>query len=42
MKKIPKPELKNATRLSPMEMNRIHFGGTHSPVATGATTSKSQ
>ncbi len=30
MKKIPKPNLKTSTRLTPMEMNRIHFGGTHS------------
>ncbi len=27
MKKIPKPDLNTATRLTPIEMNRIHFGG---------------
>ncbi len=34
MKKIPHPELKEATRLSAADMNRIHFGGTHSTLDT--------
>lgn len=32
MKKIPEPDLKNAQVLTPAEMNRIHFGGNHSPL----------
>lgn len=34
MKNIPHPDLKEATRLSAADMNRIHFGGTHSPIDT--------
>ena len=33
MKKIPEPDLKNATILSPAELNRIHFGGNHTPLS---------
>ena len=32
MKKIPHPDLPGARRLSPPEMNAIHFGGIHSAV----------
>lgn len=32
MKQIKHVELKSAAKLSPAEMNRIHFGGIHSPV----------
>lgn len=32
MKKITKPELKSAVRMKPAEMNRIHFGGNHTPL----------
>lgn len=33
MKKIPEPDLKDcAVLLKPAEMNRIHFGGNHSPL----------
>lgn len=33
MKKIPEPELKDAVILSAAEMNKIHFGGKHSPIS---------
>lgn len=34
MKKIQHPNLDGATRLTPMEMNNLHFKtpGTHSPI----------
>lgn len=32
MKKIPKPTLSSATPLKPAEMNRLHFGGIHTPL----------
>lgn len=32
MKKIPEPNLDSATRLSPAELNKIHFGGNHTPL----------
>lgn len=32
MKKIAKPVLKSATPLKAADMNRIHFGGIHSPL----------
>lgn len=36
MKNIPHPDLKDAIRLSAADMNRIHFGGTHSVLDTTA------
>lgn len=32
MKKIPEPDLKSATVLTPAELNKIHFGGNHTPL----------
>lgn len=32
MKKINEPELKDAQVLTPAEMNKIHFGGNHTPL----------
>lgn len=32
MKTIPMPDLTGATILKPAEMNRIHFGGNHTPL----------
>lgn len=32
MKKIAEPDLKDAKKLKPAEMNMIHFGGNHTPV----------
>lgn len=32
MKKIKRVEIKDVTKLTPAEMNRIHFGGIHSPL----------
>lgn len=32
MKKIPEPDLGTADILAPAEMNRIHFGGIHTPL----------
>ena len=36
MKKIPRPDIKDATPLTPLEMNNLHFKtpSTHSPVNT--------
>lgn len=28
----PEPDLKDATVLTPAEMNKIHFGGNHTPL----------
>lgn len=33
MKKIPEPDLSGATVLKPAELNRIHFGGNHTPLS---------
>lgn len=33
MKKIPEPELKRAEALKPADLNRIHFGGIHTPLS---------
>lgn len=40
MKKISKPELEGARRLTPMEMNNIHFkdAGKHSDVKNESST----
>ena len=38
MKNIPKPNLESATKLTPLDMNSIHFGGTHSSLAAGSST----
>lgn len=32
MQRIPVVELKSAVTLKPAEMNRIHFGGNHTPL----------
>ncbi len=32
MKIIPKPDLSAAEILSPAQMNKIHFGGNHTPL----------
>lgn len=32
MKKIPEPDLRDAQILTPLEMNKIHFGGNHTPL----------
>ncbi|MBD5608408.1 MAG: hypothetical protein HDQ93_06105 [Desulfovibrio sp.] len=32
MKKIPEPNLASAAPLSPAELNKIHFGGNHTPL----------
>lgn len=32
MRKIPEAKLKSAVTLKPAEMNRIHFGGNHTPL----------
>lgn len=32
MKKIPEPDLKSAVTLKPAELNKIHFGGNHTPL----------
>lgn len=32
MKNIKEPECPSAVRLTPAEMNRIHFGGIHTPL----------
>lgn len=32
MKIIPKPDLSEAEILSPAQMNKIHFGGNHTPL----------
>lgn len=32
MKKIPEPENITAIKLKPAEMNKIHFGGNHTPL----------
>ena len=32
MKIIPRPDLKEAEALTPAEMNKIHFGGNHTPL----------
>lgn len=32
MKKIQKPDLPDAMTLTPAEMNKIHFGGNHTPL----------
>lgn len=32
MKKIPEPKLDSAVVLSPAELNKIHFGGNHTPL----------
>lgn len=32
MKTIPKPDIKDAKVLTPLEMNAIHFGGNHTPL----------
>lgn len=32
MKKIPEPEKITAIKLKPAEMNKIHFGGNHTPL----------
>lgn len=36
MKKIDKPDLKSATCLKAADMNRIHFGGNHTPLTARA------
>lgn len=36
MKKIDKPDLKSATLLKAADMNRIHFGGNHTPLTARA------
>lgn len=33
MKKIPEPDLSGAVILKPAELNRIHFGGNHTPLS---------
>lgn len=33
MLKIPKPDLKSAEVLKPVQMNAIHFGGIHTPLS---------
>lgn len=33
MKKIPEPDLANAEVLKPADLNRIHFGGIHTPLS---------
>lgn len=33
MKKIPEPDLKYAELLKPADLNRIHFGGIHTPLS---------
>lgn len=35
MKTIMHPDLKSATRLTPLQMNMIHFGGSHTPLVPG-------
>lgn len=32
MKKIPEPKLSSASVLTPAELNKIHFGGNHTPL----------
>lgn len=32
MKKIPEPDLRSAVILKPAELNKIHFGGNHTPL----------
>lgn len=32
MKKIPQPDLTGAARLSPAQMNKIHFAGNRTPL----------
>lgn len=32
MKKIPEPDLSDAQALTPPDMNKIHFGGNHTPL----------
>lgn len=32
MKKIPEPKNITAIKLKPAEMNKIHFGGNHTPL----------
>lgn len=32
MKHIPQPDLSHAEILTPAEMNKIHFGGKHTPL----------
>ncbi len=39
MKKIPEPDLSGAKILSPAELNRIHFGGNHTPLPPEQTKS---
>lgn len=33
MKKIPEPQLSSVETLSAAEMNKIHFGGNHTPLS---------
>ena len=32
MKKIPEPRLSSASVLTPAQLNKIHFGGNHTPL----------
>lgn len=36
MRKIDRPDLKSATTLKAADMNRIHFGGNHTPLTAKA------
>lgn len=33
MKQIPEPDLKDVIILKPAELNKIHFGGNHTPLS---------
>lgn len=33
MKKIPEPDLQDVIILKPAELNKIHFGGNHTPLS---------
>lgn len=42
MKKIPRPNIEDAVRLTPMEMNNLHFKlpTTHTPVKSSVKENK--